>query len=97
MEIVKQKEGNILRVTLIGRLDTVTSVSVDASLKEESGFTDIVFDFEKLEYLSSSGLRLLFAYRQKLGGKDHVIVEHINPVVAEILRVTGFEKQITLR
>lgn len=97
MEIIKTKEGNVLRVALIGRLDTVTSNEVAKSLEGESGFTDILFDFEKLEYLSSSGLRLLFTYRQKLGGKDHVIVEHVNPVVAEIFRVTGFEKQITLK
>ena len=47
MEIIKTKEGNVLRVALIGRLDTVTSNEVAKSLEEESGFADILFDFEK--------------------------------------------------
>jgi len=97
MNIFKQKNGTTLEVKLEGRLDTVTSAELTASLEEEEGFTDIRFDFEKLEYLSSSGLRLLFAYRKKLGGKEHVILVNVNALVAEILRVTGFNQQVTIQ
>ena len=97
MEIVKKLEGNVLQVALIGRLDTNTSPELGASLEQESGYTDVVFDFEKLEYLSSSGLRLLFTCRKNLGGAEHVIVKNANEVVREIFRVTGFDRQITLQ
>ena len=97
MNIEKRRNGNTLEVLLEGRLDTVTSADLSASLENETGFTDILFDFEKLEYLSSSGLRLLFAYRKKLGGKEHVILAHVNPLILEILRVTGFDQQITIQ
>lgn len=97
MEIVKQMEGTTLRVALAGRLDTNTSPELSASLEQESGYTDIVFDFAKLEYLSSSGLRLLFTCRKNLGGGEHVVVENANDVVREIFRVTGFDRQVTLK
>ena len=96
MEISKTTEGTALIVTLSGRLDTNTSPELAASIEQESGYTDIVFDFSALEYLSSSGLRLLFSCRKTLGGKEHVIVKNANDIVREILRVTGFDKQITL-
>ena len=97
MEISKKLEGGVLYVALVGRLDTNTSPILANSIEEESGYTDIVFDFGKLEYLSSSGLRLLFTCRKNLGGGQHVVVENANDVVREIFRVTGFERQITLK
>ncbi len=97
MEIVKNMEGTTLKVQLIGRLDTNTSPALDESLGQESGFTDVDFDFEKLDYLSSAGIRLLFACRKKLGGAEHVVVRNANEVIREIFRVTGFERQITLK
>jgi anti-sigma B factor antagonist len=96
MEITKNMEGAVLHVALAGRLDTLTSNDLGTALEEESGFTDIIFDFAALEYLSSSGLRLLFTYQKKLGGKEHVIVRNANAVVREIFRVTGFARQVTL-
>ena len=96
MEIAKKTEGTTLFVSLTGRLDTNTSPDLSASLAQESGYTDIVFDFAGLEYLSSSGLRLLFSCRKDLGGKEHVVVKNSNEVIKEIFRVTGFGKQITL-
>lgn len=96
MEILKQKEGTTLNVTLKGRLDTVTSGDLAAALEAEEGYTDIIFDFGDLQYISSSGLRLLFSQNRKLGGKEHVVVHNVNAVVREIFHVTGFERQITL-
>lgn len=96
MEISKRKEGTTLNVTLKGRLDTVTSGDLGAALEEEEGYTDVVFDFGELQYISSSGLRLLFSQNRKLGGKEHVVVRNVNAVVREIFHVTGFERQITL-
>ena len=97
MEISKKTEGTTLCVTLVGRLDTNTSPELSDSLAQESGYQDIVFDFAKLDYLSSAGLRLLFSCRKALGGPEHVVIENANEVIKEIFRVTGFEKQVTLK
>ena len=97
MEISKKLEGKTLNVALVGRLDTTTSPELADALEAISGYEDIVFDFTKLDYLSSSGLRLLFACRKKLGGPEHVVIENANEVVKEIFRVTGFGRQVTIK
>lgn len=97
MEISKKLEGKTLNVALVGRLDTTTSPELADALEAISGYEDIVFDFAKLDYLSSSGLRLLFTCRKKLGGPEHVVIENANEVVKEIFRVTGFGRQVTIK
>ena len=97
MEISKKLEGKTLNVTLVGRLDTTTSPELADALEAISGYEDIVFDFAKLDYLSSSGLSLLFTCRKKLGGPEHVVIENANEVVKEIFRVTGFGRQVTIK
>lgn len=97
MEIRKSLNDNVLNVVLLGRLDTTTAPELEASLAQESGYAEIIFDFNDLEYISSAGLRLLFACRKKLGGADKVTVINANDVVREIFRVTGFGAQITVK
>ena len=97
MTIDKKLENAKLTLALSGRLDTNTSPALAESLEQESGYTDIVFDFAKLEYLSSAGIRLLFTCRKKLGGAEHIVIKNCNEVIREIFRVTGFERQITIK
>ena len=62
MEIIKKKDGGSLKIALEGRLDTSTAPSLEEALKEElNGVTDLEFDFAKLEYISSAGLRVLLS------------------------------------
>ena len=96
MEINKRMDGTTLLVAIIGRLDTTTAPNATASIEEESGYTDIRFDFSSLDYISSSGLRMLFFFKRKLGGKEHVVVENANNIVRDIFSVSGFDKQITV-
>lgn len=60
MTINKKMEATKLEILLEGRLDTTTSPMLEAELKQSiEGITELVFDFEKLEYISSAGLRIL--------------------------------------
>ena len=47
-----------------------------------------VFDFEKLEYISSSGLRVLLKVSQKMGGRIKII--NMPSMIYEIFEDTGF-------
>lgn len=98
MEIVKTKNGNELVVALSGRLDTITSSELDASLKDElENVEKVIFDFKNLEYISSAGLRVLLGTQKILGGKDKLEVINTNPIVKEIFSVTGFEKVLVIK
>lgn len=45
-----------------GRLDTITAPELDSIIKSQlTGVTDLKFDLSGLEYISSSGLRVLLS------------------------------------
>lgn len=74
-----------------GRLDTTTSPSLEAELKQSlDGITELVFDFEKLEYISSAGLRILLAAPKVMNKQGSMVVKNVNEVIAEVFEVAGF-------
>ena len=86
-------EGTDLTVVLEGRLDALTSQSLE---KEIEGYFEkinsITVDCAKLEYISSAGLRTLLAAQQYMEeqGYENVKVVNANEVILEIFEETGF-------
>ena len=59
MTIEKILDGKKMTLLLEGRLDTTTAPQLEADLKTDlNGVEELLMDFEKLEYLSSAGLRV---------------------------------------
>lgn len=91
LNIIKSKEGTSLNVALEGRLDTTTAPELEAELKAElSGITELVMDFEKLEYISSAGLRVLLSVQKVMNKQGEMKLIHVNDIINEIFEVTGF-------
>ena len=88
------KENNKeLLVILEGRLDTASAPEADALLQKSlPGAEALTIDMEKLEYISSAGLRVLLSAEktlQKQGGRKLKLI-HVNEIVMEIFEITGF-------
>ncbi len=97
MTIEKKREGTKLEVFLEGRLDTITSPELEAELKEATeGITELIFDFEKLEYISSAGLRVLLMEQKLMSKQGKMAIRNINKVIEEVFRVTGFASILTI-
>jgi anti-sigma B factor antagonist len=97
MNIEKQENGTELILTLSGRLDTMTGKQLDAELPSLDGKTDVVLDFAELEYVSSSGLRVLLAMQKKMNAQGGVMkVVHVQPDVGEVFEITGFSDVLTI-
>lgn len=97
MTISKNLEGNKLEILLEGRLDTTTSPSLEAELKQSvDGIAELVFDFAKLEYISSAGLRILLAAQKVMNKQGSMVVKNVNEVIAEVFEVTGFSDILTI-
>lgn len=91
MEINKTQEGSKLNISLVGRLDTVTSPQLQEMLDNSlDGVTELVFDFAKLDYISSAGLRVLLATNKKMVKAGKMIIRNVNDVVQEVFDMTGF-------
>ena len=97
MTISKNKNGSELIIALEGRLDTTTSPELEAQLKDAlDGVTALTFHFEKLEYISSAGLRVLLAAQKLMKNQGSMKIVHANDIILEIFEVTGFSDILTV-
>ena len=91
LSINKKFEDEKLYVALEGRLDTTTSPELEKQLSESlPGVKELVLDLEKLEYISSAGLRVLLTAQKTMTKQGSMKLIHVNDLVMEILEVTGF-------
>ena len=91
LNITKKSEGTTLEVALEGRLDTTTAPQLEAELKSDlPGVTNLIMDFEKLEYISSAGLRVLLSAQKIMNKQGEMKLIHVSDVIYEIFEVTGF-------
>ena len=91
MTITKNRDGRRLTVALEGRLDTTTSPRLEAELRTDvNGITELEFDLEKLDYISSAGLRVLLAAQKVMNRQGNMQIKNVKPEIMEIFDVTGF-------
>jgi anti-sigma B factor antagonist len=97
LNITKTLNDGQAMVALEGRLDTTTAPSLEGELKAFlPGITDLVFDFEKLEYISSAGLRILLSAQKTMNRQGTMKLIHVAPAIGEIFEVTGFSDILTI-
>lgn len=97
MDIVKNQEGSKLNMAIIGRLDTNTAPMLEAELNGGmAGITDLVLDFEKLEYVSSAGLRVLLATQKVMNKQGKMVIKNVNSDIMEVFEITGFSDILTI-
>lgn len=97
MTINKTVNGPQLTLALEGRLDTTTAPELEAALKDSlADVTELILDFEKLEYISSAGLRVLLSAQKTMNGKGSMKILHVCDVIEEIFEVTGFADILTV-
>ena len=91
MNINKNLNGNQLTIALEGRLDTTTAPELEAELKASLDSVDnLIFNLDKLEYISSAGLRVLLSAQKIMSKKGGMKVTNVNEIVQEVFEVTGF-------
>ena len=70
---------------------------MEAALKEAlPGVKALTFDLEKLEYISSAGLRVLLDAQKIMDRQGAMKVIHVNDMVLEIFEVIGFSDILTI-
>ena len=97
LNIEKAFDGSKLRVTLDGRLYTLSSPNLERELESViHDVTELVFDLEKLQYLSSAGLRVLLDAAQIMEEQGEMKVVNVSDSVMSIFSVTGFDEILTI-
>ena len=79
-------------VAPVGRLDTNTAPELERELgamPEE--ISTLTFDFEKLRYISSAGLRVLLNMQKKFNAKKgKMVIRNANGMIMDVFEATGF-------
>ena len=97
MTIHKTQEDSRLNVALEGRLDTVTAPELEQEFKGSlDGVTELTLDLERLEYISSAGLRVLLSAQKVMNRQGKMALIHVNDTIMEIFEVTGFTDILTI-
>ena len=97
LNIEKNVENGKVLFALEGRLDTVTSPELEGELKEAlEGADSLTLDFEKLEYISSAGLRVLLAAQKIMNSQGEMKLINVNDTIMDIFEVTGFSEILTI-
>lgn len=99
MNINKEVKDDVIVIKLDGRLDKLSSPVLDEELKPVIAENkNITFDLEKLDYISSAGLRVLLSTKKTLKekGKD-ISVINIGTDVMNILTVSGFVQLLGIK
>jgi anti-sigma B factor antagonist len=93
MDIQEQKNGNIDVVSVSGKLDAYSSTELEKKLDAliNASRVKIVVNFDRLEYISSSGLRVLLATLKKVRKLNgDVKLSGLKPFIREVFDISGF-------
>ena len=91
MTVKTVTQGRQTTFILTGRLDSATSPQLEELLDGVTEQTDkLVFDFLKLEYISSAGLRVLLKAQKLMLRREGVTLKNVDSTIREVLDVTGF-------
>ncbi len=93
MEIKEEKNAKYYILGITGRLDASTSSVFEEKLVSllDSGETNILINFSELEYISSSGLRVLLVGAKKLKASNGKIsLCNLKNHIYEVFEIAGF-------
>lgn len=92
-----QKDGKKLEIKLVGRLDTKTSPELKEALKNSlDDVEELTFDFSELNYISSSGLRIILSAQKIMNKQGSMKVVNVQNIVMEVFESTGFVDILTI-
>ena len=97
LKISMKNDGKEYTFMLEGRLDTLTSPSLEEKINEVVVSAEkLIIDLSALSYISSAGLRVLLGATQQMEGKGEMIVRNPNQAVREVFDLTGFSRLFTI-
>ena len=99
MEVRIFEQNNEQVVAIAGRVDTVTSSDLEMKVSQvwDKPSVTLVFDCAEMEYISSSGLRVVLkAHKQATGAGGKFILRNMNREVRSVIDLTGFSRILTI-
>jgi anti-sigma B factor antagonist len=93
VEISENRQGKVVVLSPVGRIDNDTSAAFQIKLLGFVGSAGaaVLVDFSRVEYISSAGLRaLMMASRQSKAAGSRLAVAGLGAVVKEVFEISRF-------
>ena len=89
-------ENDTLTIYLEGRLNSYNAEEVEKeinSIIDGQKFTHLALDFNDLKYISSAGLRIIMALKQRF---NDIVLKRVSNDIDDIFTMVGFHSIITI-
>ena len=97
MMIEIKKNDQEITIEVGGRLDTITAPVLEQRIGEHiAGIKTLILDFKGLEYISSTGLRVLLGTQKKIQKQGSMKIINVCEDVMEVFEMTGFADILTI-
>jgi len=97
MEMIKEKNGNVLTIKPIGRIDVTNAAVFEHDVNEVlDGVADFTLDLEKVTYISSIGLRVILEFQKRMEQQGKMQVVNVRSEIMEIFKIIGFDKVLNI-
>ena len=97
MEIMENRNGDTLLLSLSGRMDSTTAPQLENIINTGlAGVSNLVLDFAKLDYISSAGLRVLLSAQKIMSKQGKMTIKNVCETIDEVFSITGFSDILTI-
>lgn len=97
MTVTTNLEGTKLTLAVEGKLGTTSAGELEKAVKDNiNGVTELVFDFEKLDYMASSGLRVLLSAAKVMKKQGSLKIIKVTPAVMDVFTFTGMANMLDI-
>lgn len=99
MEIIVKNNPENVTAIMSGSFDTLAAEQAESTVKEleELAGKSLIIDCNALDYIASSGLRVLLRLRKACASKgQQVTLLGVNENIMEVLKVTHFDRMFTI-
>ena len=100
IEVAEERNDDVLVLLPVGRLDSGNARSFESVVMDHvsSGERRLIVDFSRLDFISSSGMRVLLIAAKALKASEGTLVlcamkNHIE----EVFRISGFDRIIPIK
>lgn len=96
MKVERSLDGNTLTISVEGRLDLNSAPELEKKIELQDEVENLIFDFEKLEYISSAGLRVILTLQDIMQTRGTMIIKNLSNDVKEVFEITGLSSELNI-
>ncbi len=100
IEVAEERNNNVLVLLPVDRLDSTNAQKFESMVMDHiiKGEQRMIVDFSRLNFISSSGLRVLLIAAKKLtASQGKLVLCNMHDHIREIFVISGFDRIISIK